>query len=173
MTINCGAPSESTLTGSIPWGSSWPKSADGVDRHRLFAYLEARFGIPETLFDDYVLFERKKNWWLLRNSPFLPKASQIKVSLVGLKAFSPVGGFVKPSTRMIQVFGNWATRARCDIQDKDLQRLMAGDLLHTDLAVDNGYVILSLKGQILGLGLLINGFVRSQIPKKELKFLRP
>ena len=36
-----------------------------------------------------------------------------------------------------------------------------------NLEIENGYVILAFKGHILGLGLLIDGMVRSQIPKKE------
>ena len=56
--------------------------------------------------------------------------------------------------------------------EADLKRLLEGDAIPVALPLENGYVILSLKGHILGLGLLINGLVRSQIPKKELAFLR-
>jgi NOL1/NOP2/fmu family ribosome biogenesis protein len=154
---------------SIQWDSSWPELAKEDDRHRLLSYLEGRFGIPENLFDDCLLFERKKSWWLLRNTPQLVAASRIKVSLVGLRAFSRVGDYVKPSTRMIQIFGNRATRARCDLREGALQTLMAGEPIPVDLPIENGYVILSLKGHILGLGLLINGLIRSQIPRKELR----
>jgi hypothetical protein len=47
---------------------------------------------------------------------------------------------------------------------------MTGERLKVDLGIDNGYVILSLGGnRILGLGLYINGEIRSQISRRELR----
>ena len=40
-----------------------------------------------------------------------------------------------------------------------------------DQELENGYVILCRKGHPVGLGLLINGTLRSQLPARELKFL--
>ncbi|MBN2124180.1 MAG: hypothetical protein JW821_07800 [Deltaproteobacteria bacterium] len=130
-------------------------------------YLESRFGIPETLFEDYLLLARKQAWWLLRDSPALSRAARFKIAVAGLKAFERVGGFVKPSTRMIQVFGHLAARARFDVDEGELQRLIDGEHLPLETGLENGYVILSFKGMPLGLGLLINGVLRSQLPRKE------
>jgi len=56
------------------------------------------------------------------------------------------------------------------INEEQLLKLLAGDSIPVDLDLDDGYVILELgKRWILGLGLLINGKVRSQIPRKELR----
>jgi NOL1/NOP2/fmu family ribosome biogenesis protein len=100
----------------------------------------------------------------------LTTISQLKITEMGLKAFQKVGAFVKPTTRMIQVFGHAATKARLEIDEKQLRRLLAGEELPIDLNLDKGYVILSIGiNQILGLGLIINGKVRSQIPRKELR----
>jgi len=138
----------------------------GLDeRHSLFSYLENRFGIPEILFDGYLLFKKKKSWWLLKNSPFVTSAARLKVFMVGVRAFQKIGDFIKPTTRMIQIFGPRATRARFEIDEGQLQNLMAGEFLPFDLELENGYVILTLKGRTLGLGLLINGMIRSQIPR--------
>ena len=156
---------------SIPWDSSWPEFAREDDRRHLFCYLEDRFGIPESLFDDYILFNRGKHWWLLRNSGLLISVSRLKVSMVGLRAFNQVGDFVKPTTRMIQVFGHYATRARLEIGEGQLRKLVAGKISQVDMEIENGYVILLIKGQPLGLGLFINGMIRSQIPRKEIRLL--
>jgi NOL1/NOP2/fmu family ribosome biogenesis protein len=132
--------------------------------------MEDRFGIPERLFDDYVLFERKKSWSIIRNGTSLAPAAQLKVSKVGLKAFQTVGAFVKPTTRMIQLFGHAATKARLEIDAEQLQRLVANEDLPMDLDLDKGYVILSFgKDMILGLGFYGHGKVMSQIPRKELR----
>ena len=117
-----------------------------------------------------MLFRRKSSWHLLRRAHQLATVSGLKISKAGLRAFQEIGAFVKPSTRFIQIFGKAATRAKVEIDEKQLRRLIADEALSLDLDLDNGYVILTLEGgQILGLGLLIDGRVRSQIPRKELR----
>jgi len=87
-----------------------------------------------------------------------------------MRAFHRVSSFVKPTTKMIQHFGQEATKARLGINEEQLLKLLAGDSIPVDLDLDDGYVILDLeKRWILGLGLLINGRVRSQLPRKELR----
>jgi len=72
---------------------------------------------------------------------------------------------------MIQIFGHYATRARLDICEGELKKLATGTPLPVDIEIENGYVILLLNGQPLGLGLFINGMIRSQIPRKELRLM--
>jgi len=99
------------------------------------------------------------------------KAAHIKPSLIGLKAFQRVGRFVKPSTRMIQTFGHRASRAILDIDDSQLYLLLSGTSVPFGGDIENGYVIISLHGRVLGLGLCIDGMVRSQLPRKGVSFL--
>ena len=87
-----------------------------------------------------------------------------------MKAFQEVGNFIKPSTRFIQLFGNRAEKAVVKLKDTDLYKLALGEKLRSHLKIDNGYVILTTGDKVLGLGLLIDGYIRSQIPKKDLKF---
>ena len=106
----------------------------------------------------------------MKSTPHIVGAAQLKVSRVGIRAFQKVGAFIKPTTRMIQIFGRAATRARIEIDERQLQRLLEGKSLCMDLNLEKGYVILSLgKDPILGAGFYARGEVRSQIPKKELQ----
>ncbi|MFC1532646.1 hypothetical protein ACFL7M_04685 [Thermodesulfobacteriota bacterium] len=107
----------------------------------------------------------------MKDSPLVVQSSQLKVWRVGLKAFQKIGNFIKPTTRMIHVFGYKAVRAVLDINEKDLKRIAAGEYISADMLIDNGYVILASKSIILGLGLLIDGMVRPQIPRKDASFL--
>ncbi|MBW1902103.1 MAG: hypothetical protein JRJ20_10760 [Deltaproteobacteria bacterium] len=144
--------------------------AEEAERHSLFLYLEDRFGIPERLFDEYLLFRRERSWSLMKHAPQIALAAQLKVSKVGIKAFQKVGAFVKPTTRMIQTFGHTATRARVEVDEKQLQNLLADEALPMDLSLEKGYVILSLgKDFILGAGFYGQGKVRSQLPRKEFR----
>jgi NOL1/NOP2/fmu family ribosome biogenesis protein len=172
MTDNFNEQSDSIPIESIRWDSSWPGLEEAAERHTLFSYLENRFGIHETLFDEYLLFKKKKSWWLLRHSSFVVPASQFKISIAGLRAFQKINRFVKPSTRMIQVFGHNATRATLDLTHSEFDILETGEPFPMDLEIKDGYVIISYEGHPLGLGLFINGSVLPQIPRKELRFFR-
>jgi NOL1/NOP2/fmu family ribosome biogenesis protein len=141
------------------------------DRSFLLGYMDRRFGIHEDTFDDYHLLKKKKNYWFLRRSPLISHMNHLKVGIVGMKAFQEVGSFIKPTTRMIQSFGHKAERAVLNVDEELLKKLLNGEYVQTKMEIDNGYVILSLDFKILGLGLLINGEVRSQLPGKDVKFL--
>ena len=92
----------------------------------------------------------------------------MKVKITGMKMFQEIGEFIKPTTRFIQMFGDKATRAVLEIGEQELRDLAAGKYLYRDMDIDNGYVILSMNNSILGLGLLINGTIRTQIPQREI-----
>jgi NOL1/NOP2/fmu family ribosome biogenesis protein len=94
------------------------------------------------------------------------------VEAVGMKAFHFIGDFIKPSTRFIQVFGRYATRCRIELDGEDLDRLIRDREIPADARVENGYMILYHRGDPLGLGLLLNGRLRSQIPKSEARFVQ-
>lgn len=106
---------------------------------------------------------------LIKDAPQIIRASPLKVLRAGLRAFHEIGDYIKPSTRMIQIFGHTATKARVEIDEMQLRRLWAGEALCLDLGLEKGYVILCLgKDRILGLGFYSDGMVRSQLPKGEL-----
>ena len=87
-----------------------------------------------------------------------------------MKAFQKVGQFLKPTTRIIQLFGPHATRAKIMISEEDLLELQKGNYLDRPLDMDNGYVILCLdENRVLGLGLYVNGRISTQISKKALR----
>ena len=169
MTDRSQEPLDSTPTGLIQWDSSWPELAVEPERNRLFSYLEERFGIPHGLFKEYLLVKRAKTWILIKADPQINHATKLKVLRVGLRAFEEVGSFIKPTTRMIQVFGHAATRARLEINETQLMQLWEGRQMNLDLDLDKGYVILSLgKDAILGLGFYADGRLSSQLPRREL-----
>ena len=133
------------------------------------SYLEDRFGIPGAVFDDYLMLEKSRSWWLLRRSPHLHSMQSFKVFAFGMKAFQRVGQFMKPTTRAVQVFGALATKAVLHLEDWQLQCMLNGKDLFLDKELEDGYVILALGNHVLGLGLSIKGRVRLQIRKSDLK----
>lgn len=135
------------------------------------SYLEDRFGIPREKFDGFLIFKRKQAWILLQSSRQVSLASNFRIEKAGLKAFRKVSKYIKPTTRFIQLFGKDANRARIEITQNQLFRLLNGGELAVEMSVEKGYVILSLEGRnIIGLGFYSNGRVISQLPKKVSSF---
>jgi NOL1/NOP2/fmu family ribosome biogenesis protein len=156
---------------STQWDSSWPKLAEEGERVFLTRYMEERFGIPVSVFHDWVFFKHQQSWWVVRNKSQAPLPRKLKVNMVGLKAFQKVGAFVKPTTRLIQLLGPDAKKSKLDITECELKRLLGKEALdYAASGFEDGYVILCLGCYVLGLGLLIRGKLRSQIPKKYLTF---
>ena len=156
-----------TLTGSIPWDSSWPRFAEVGERRLLLAYLEERFGIHASVFTDFDLFGRRKTWWLLRKRASLNLPVRLKVSQVGLKAFDQVGRYLKPATWMIQIFGHHATKGLYHLNENEFEALLKGVPLNVDSTMEEGFVILSLGEHVLGAGLLSQGKITSRIRRSE------
>ena len=133
--------------------------------------MEERFGIPASDFEDSLLFRHQQSWWLLKKSATIPVPGALKVSMVGMKAFQKVGTFLKPTTRLIQVLGRRATKSSMKLTEKELQTLLRqGAIELPDSGLEDGYVILCFEEEVLGLGLLIRGKLKSQIPRKDLPF---
>ena len=106
----------------------------------------------------------------MKRSRHIETASRLKMSKVGLRAFRKIGDFVKPTTRFIQTFGRFASKATLQIDMAQLQTLLEGGEIPVDLKIDNGYVVLAIgANRVLGLGFLINGKIRSQLPRKEIR----
>jgi hypothetical protein len=158
---------DSTLTGSIPWDSSWPGFAKEDERRLLLGYLEDRFGIHESVFTDFDLFSRRKTWWLLRKTASVNLPVRLKVSQVGLKAFDRVGKYLKPSTWMIQLFGHHATKGVYRLSDQEFERLLKAEPLNAGIPMEEGFVILRLREHVIGVGLFSGGKITSRIRQSE------
>jgi NOL1/NOP2/fmu family ribosome biogenesis protein len=108
----------------------------------------------------------------LRNTKLLERVPHLKVSIIGLRAFNQVQEFVKPTTRFIQVFGRLATKRVHSIDREQLEALLNGEILPASSDEQDGYIILSFRDQPIGLGLLIKGRIRSQLPRRDFLFIK-
>lgn len=144
--------------------------AENKSRQAVTTYLFERFGIPPSILEEYHLFEKKKGWFILRKSERIKDGAHLKISKIGLRAFRKVGRFIKPTTRFIQVFGRFATKAVIRLNVRQLRTLVLDGEIPVDLNLEKGYVILTLENDvILGLGFYIHGAVRSQLPKTQIR----
>ena len=71
----------------------------------------------------------------------------------------------KPTTNILQIFGIYANRNVVEISKEEKRRYIKGFDLEKELEIDEGYVILKFREDILGCGLYRGKRIKNQIPK--------
>jgi len=160
----------------IQWDSSWPVLSKDEEKEWLVDYINKRFGIPGSLFADYQFFCHRNSWHILKKSPYLSEGAKLKVSgHYGIKAFYKVGKYIKPTTRMIQLFGRYADRNIIFLTIEQAHCLLNEGKIYVAEEIEDGYVIIVIeKRYIVGLGLVIGGILFSQMSgnvKQLLKYM--
>ncbi len=137
-----------------------------MDREEIFAYLEERFGLERGLFKDLEFFERSKGRIFAINKGsvgFLDKVNPVSFGLL----FGRAHGSFKPSSVIIQIFGEHATKNVLELDAEKTKEYIKG----SDLEIKNigncadGYVILKYKNYPLGVGLLKNNKLKNMLQK--------
>ena len=136
---------------------------------RIFAYLEERFGLPAELFKNFILYAKKDTWYLLRKSLWVEQAAGLKVVSVGLKSFRRIGGYIKPTSRFIQMFGVHAQKSRYDLNEQEFRQIMADEPIDVQWLIEPGYVILTHQNHIIGLGFFKQNRIQPQLPRQKTK----
>jgi hypothetical protein len=132
----------------------------------VLGYFERRFGMPVCLFAGYRLLERSKVYVILRDSSHLDALAFLKVQNVGFPVLRKVRQHLKPTTAVLQGFGQAATRHTIDLSSAQMAQLFTDRRLPYDLDWEPGYVILRHDGEILGCGVYTPGWLHSQIPQR-------
>ena len=88
---------------------------------------------------------------------------------VGLKFFRRIGGYIKPTTRFIQMFGSKAQRSRYELNELELQQIMADEPIDVEWLIEPGYVILAHQNRIIGLGFFKQNRILPQLPRQKTK----
>ncbi len=137
-------------------------------------YLERRFDLPATLFDDFEFYASANGRIILG-----PKEidSVLNPDAAGL-LIARIGNTVKPSTNLLQAFGGNIKRNALQLGREQAARYIKGlDLDATPEEIGettDGYVLVKHLNFPLGCGLLQAGHVKNMLPKAkriDIKFL--
>jgi len=136
-------------------------------------YLNTRFGLEPELFSEYTFYLGSKGRVFLG-----PRASMnnLRIATVGLLV-ARVNGAIKPTTNLLQIFGNQVKSNVVTLEKKNALAFIKGsDVVPSTeeigLATD-GYVLLRYLHFSLGCGLLRDGKIKNMLPKAkrlEVKF---
>jgi len=134
-----------------------------LDRAEVAELMESRFGIPPAAFEDVSFFRKGQNVWAFS----LPEIPDLRCEAVGLRFLSVRGRVPKPTTSALQLFGRFATKNSVDLSAAPAEKFVAGDRQRLEAEVEDGYVVVSHRGDVLGCGLYARGELASQLPKER------
>ena len=128
------------------------------EEERFKTYLNDRFGI---ILPKEVCFVGEKTLRVMNAELKEFKTSTPK----GIRASRMKGKFPKPTTNFIQLFGNLATKNTIELSRGDALKYFQGQDLQTKDEAETGYIILTHKGAVLGIGFYRNKEIENMLPK--------
>jgi NOL1/NOP2/fmu family ribosome biogenesis protein len=134
-----------------------------LDRGEVAELMESRFGIPPAALDGVNFYRRGRNVWAFS----LPEIPNLRCESVGLRFLSVRGKVPKPTTYALQLFGRFATKNVVDLSAAQAEKFVAGDRQKLEADLEDGYVAVSYRGEVLGCGLYVRGELVSQLPKER------
>ncbi|MHC1635219.1 MAG: methyltransferase RsmF C-terminal domain-like protein [Candidatus Methanospirareceae archaeon] len=130
-------------------------------------YMEERFGIHRDVFCGYSFIVRGNKIRIVAREVANKDLSGLKVENIGIlfgRYFKKENKF-KPTTNALQIFGKYATKNIVELSEEEKEDYIRGFDLKKDLNIEEGYVILKYKGDVLGCGLYRDGKIKNQVPK--------
>jgi hypothetical protein len=148
----------------------FPRLLSPEEREAVLSFLEKRFGLSPSLFEDYEMLKGASNFWLYpKNAPW-DKLKDLNPETVGLLFLREVSHYLKPTSAFLQRFGRWATKNIVEITKEQFNLLKERKKIEEIvLSIEPGYVILKHEGWILGCGLYILNKLFAYIEEKILK----
>lgn len=134
-----------------------------TDRLEILEMWHSRFGILPLVFEGYSFYKRGRNIWIF--SQF--EIPDLRSDSVGLRFLSTKGRVWKPSTYALQLFGRFAIKNVVDLAPNQAKKFIAGYSQILDADLEDGYVVVSYLGDVLGCGLYKSNQLKSQLPKER------
>jgi len=148
----------------------FPKTLSREEKEAIFSFLEERFGLSPSLFEDYEMLRGASNFWLYPKNAPLDKLKDLNPETVGLLFLREVSHYLKPTSAFLQRFGRWANKNIVEITKEQFALLKERKKIEgIVLPLEPGYVILKYEGWILGCGLYLSNKLFAYIEEKILK----
>ena len=148
-------------------------SCDWLDpdqSEHLWQLFDEWFGIPRHRFDGLRLLRRGEGVFAVAEA-VVGRIDALQLRSAGLSvATVPTAGGYRPATRGIQVFGRWATRRVCELDDNQLGSLLRGASLPWD--GERGLRLLRWRGTPVGFGVVRAEQLVAQLPRNVTEHLQ-
>ncbi|EMA40394.1 hypothetical protein C448_13636 [Halococcus morrhuae DSM 1307] len=135
-------------------------------RQEVLDFWDERYAVAPEIFENYSFWEKGGGkLWAFRGAV----ASPLEAEALGMTFLRTRQEHWKPTTNAVQRFGRHAEKNVVELADAEARRFVAGEDQPIDWDGDWGYLIaahdLAGEREPLGVGLFIDGELRSQVPK--------
>lgn len=143
---------------------------DPKESEQLWSLFDEWFGIGRGHFDGLRLLRRGEGVYAVAEGA-VAYADVLHLRSAGLKVATvrESGGY-RPASRGIQVFGRWATRRVCDLDDAQLGALLRGASLPWE--GERGLRLLRWRGAPVGFGTVRSEQLVAQLPRNVTEHLQ-
>ncbi len=126
-------------------------------------FLEHRFGIERSVFENYALVEDRDIWVTSKEAAGFEmkfwRRKGIRLVRIFKKSF-------KFTTAGMQIFGRYAKKNVVTIGEEELGRFLKGENIKINVDnVEEGQVIVKFGEDIIGSAIYRNGMLKNQLPK--------
>lgn len=136
----------------------------------LYSYFEEQFGITNI---DGMLYQRDKELWLFPDN-IKPLINKIRFSRLGIKISEEFGnirkGGFKTQHEFVTAFANNATKNIIELNAPQAREYYQGkDIRGIETNGASGEVLVSYRGQIVGLGKALNNRLKNNLPREMIR----
>lgn len=129
-------------------------------RQRIVAFYAQQFGVPEDFLEQLTIEAKKEEIWGGTGAVLPGVYSQ---RAIGLRIGRDFPRGYKPTSVFLAALGSLITRSLVHVELEDLRKLLLGQRIpYTDL--EQGYVALVYRGDVLGCGRCHDGRLQALIP---------
>lgn len=137
-------------------------------------FLEERFGLQKEAFSGFSFYEGPDKIYIFSQDLPSKDLAGLKIVQTGIVAGRVFGDRerFKPTTNLLQIFGRFATRNFVELEESEKEDFIRGLDIDGVFEVDEGFVIVKFREDVLGCGLYSGGKLKNQIPKSRRLALR-
>ncbi len=136
-----------------------------LERIRIKEFLET-YEIDEKDIKEFEFFLFKESVWMTTKEVFNFNPKGIKIVRKGLRVYRIFEHSLKPTTSGIQIIGKNAKKKKVYLNPSQALKFMKGEKVEIS-SKERGFVIVCFKDTILGVGLLKNKELKSQVPRSK------
>ena len=137
-----------------------------TDRSTVETYFRERFAISPEVFREYQFYKADKGFWMTSAQGADKYTGLKRIECLGIRILKGEERSLKPTTYALQLFGRYAKINVVDINRDELKKLLEEGSLPGRLDnVDEGYVIIRYRGDVLGCGFYSKGLLRGRFRK--------
>ncbi len=126
-------------------------------------FLRNRFGLPEEWLQGLETVTEQATVFI--GTPEVIRFNAVKPLRRGLRLCRIFPHSVKPTTFAMQLLGRKATANQIEVDEQQAKQLINGGTVETAADVENGFVLISWRSFIIGVGIYKRPVLKSCIPR--------